>query len=90
MKKKRAKLHENAKQTAFDEAIIFNSSAISHQASLIYADMEGPNSIGGSSVGFMLMRRMPERQMNAEYLQEQSNFMMARFESVVKTCTITL
>lgn len=84
MKKKRAKLQENAKHTAFDEALIINSMAISHQAGLLYPDMEG------GSVGFMLMRRMPERQINAEYLQEQSNFMMARFESVVKTCTITL
>lgn len=66
MKKKRAKLQENAKHTAFDEALILNSSAISHQSSLLYADMDAPNS--GSSVGFMLMRRMPERQINAEYL----------------------
>jgi hypothetical protein len=41
-------------------------------------------------VGFQLMRRIPSHQINAEYLQEQSNFMMARFESVVKICTITL
>ena len=79
MKKKRAKLQENAKHTAFDEALIIQSSSIARVAS------EGQSTIGvHSSIGFQLMRRMPAQQMNAEYLQEQSNFMMARFESVVK------
>ena len=67
MKKKRAKLHENAKQTAFDEALLFNTHAISQQATQLYAgsEAEGPSAC---SVGFMLMRRMPERQINPEYL----------------------
>jgi len=75
MKKKRAKLHENAKQTAFDEALILNAQSISNQATQLYGEqqiVDGPNSFGGtnigSSVGFMLLRRMPERQINAEYL----------------------
>lgn len=69
MKKKKAKMQENAKHTLFDEQIIIDMKEMSMQ-------------LQQESMGMWLMNNSVI--LRSEQLQEQSNFLMSHFEQVTK------
>jgi len=79
MKKKKAKQQECSKQTLFDEALLLQASHVSQQT---FKD--------GATMGAYLLRSSNQLHQDPDYLQEQSNMMMTRYEHLIKQCTVML